>query len=112
MSVVMMVSGLLDVDMAQLGMQAGGAGIIGFVTGFAAKKVMKVIAVLFGAQVAFLAYLENQGIVSVDWTKLEGFASDASANAGAMRNIVDTVLATIPLGGGFAIGLAAGFKSA
>lgn len=106
-----MISELGNIDVAQLGFQTGGAAMVGFVMGYAAKMVLKLVMVVFGVQTAFLAYLERQGIISVDWSKVEGFASTAGSNAGKLQGIFDTLLASVPLGGGFTLGAAGGFKA-
>ena len=49
----------------------GFGGIAGFLVGFALKRIMKILAVIAGVFFAALMYLESQGIVNVNWDKLQ-----------------------------------------
>jgi uncharacterized membrane protein (Fun14 family) len=46
-------------------------GMIGFLIGFAIKKIMKILAVGAGIFFTALMYLESQNIVSINWGKLQ-----------------------------------------
>lgn len=48
----------------------GGGFFIGFITGYAIKKVIKLAAVIVGLFFAALAYLEYQRIFNIDWHKV------------------------------------------
>ncbi|MGC2574500.1 MAG: FUN14 domain-containing protein [Candidatus Nitrosopolaris sp.] len=50
---------------------AGGGFMLGAVTGYAIKKVMKIAAVVIGLFVAGLAYLSYRGWVDVKWAAME-----------------------------------------
>jgi uncharacterized membrane protein (Fun14 family) len=57
---------------------------IGFITGYAVKKVMKFAALIVGLFIAALAYLEYRRILSVDWNKVQAVSQngiDWAANA-------------------------------
>ena len=45
--------------------------LVGLITGYAIKKVIKLAAVIAGLFIAALAYLEYQQIVSVDWNRIQ-----------------------------------------
>jgi uncharacterized membrane protein (Fun14 family) len=49
----------------------GGGFFGGIVIGYALKKVAKVIAIVVGLFLAGLTYLQYQGIVSLNWNKLQ-----------------------------------------
>ena len=49
----------------------GFGGIVGFLVGFALKRMMKILAVIAGVFFAALLYLESQHIVNVNWDKLQ-----------------------------------------
>jgi uncharacterized membrane protein (Fun14 family) len=49
----------------------GFGGIVGFLVGFALKRIMKILAVIAGVFFAALLYLESQHIVNVNWDKLQ-----------------------------------------
>lgn len=57
-----------------------GAGGIGFVVGYAVKKVAKIIAVVVGLFFMGLAYLDYQGWAKIDWGKISNSTSAAVHN--------------------------------
>ena len=57
-------------DLAPFAGTVGGAFFIGFITGYAIKKVIKLAAVIVGLFIAALAYLQYQRILNVDWHKV------------------------------------------
>lgn len=58
-------------DFAPFAGTVGGGFFLGYLTGFAIKKVLKLAAVIVGLFIAGLAYLEYQRIVSVDWNRIQ-----------------------------------------
>ena len=63
----------------------GGGGLIGFLIGFLIKKLFKILAIIAGVFFAALMYLEQQGIVNVNWDKLQ------TISQGLLSTIVSTV---------------------
>ena len=57
-----------------------GAGGIGFVVGYAVKKVAKLLAVIVGLFFMGLAYLDYQGWAKIDWGKISNPTSAAVQN--------------------------------
>jgi uncharacterized membrane protein (Fun14 family) len=111
----------MEVDTAQLGMEIGGGGVLGFVTGYATKKVIKIIAVLIGAQLVLFKILETRGVIEINWGSLytgagnmTAAASETSVSGNASSNgngsLVDSLLSALPAGGGFVTGALLGFK--
>src|SRR5437667_482387 len=49
----------------------GGGFFLGALAGYAVKKVMKIATVIVGLFIAALAYLEYQGIIHVDWIRVQ-----------------------------------------
>jgi uncharacterized membrane protein (Fun14 family) len=49
----------------------GFGGLVGFLIGFALKRIMKILAVIAGVFFAALLYLESQHIVNINWDKLQ-----------------------------------------
>ena len=62
---------ITTIDIAPLVGTVGGGFFLGFITGYAIKKVLKLAAVIVGLFIAALAYLEYQRIVSVDWNRIQ-----------------------------------------
>ena len=53
----------------------GFGGIVGFLVGFALKRIMKILAVIAGVFFAALMYLESQGIMNIHWDKLQAISN-------------------------------------
>ncbi len=58
-------------DLAPFVGTVGGGFLIGLITGYAIKKVIKLAAVIVGLFFAALAYLQYQRILNVDWHKVQ-----------------------------------------
>jgi uncharacterized membrane protein (Fun14 family) len=72
----------------------GFGGIVGFLVGFALKRIMKILAVIAGVFFAALLYLESQHIVNVNWDKLQTVSNSI------LSTITTTTNATSTTGGG------------
>ncbi|MFB6188912.1 MAG: FUN14 domain-containing protein [Halapricum sp.] len=100
-------------DFTQLGLQIGGSGALGFLIGFAAKKVAKVIAVLVGLELVLFKFLESRGILSVNWHKLTaGIVQAGKEGQAHAQDWLMTFISTAGVGAGFAGGFFLGFKKA
>ncbi len=60
---------------------AGGGFLLGAVTGYAIKKVMKIAAVVIGLFLAGLAYLSYRGWVDVKWVAMENTSRSTLTSA-------------------------------
>jgi uncharacterized membrane protein (Fun14 family) len=69
-------------DLAPLAGSVGGGFFIGFITGYAIKKVIKLAAVIVGLFIAALAYLQYQRILNVDWERVQAIS----------QNVIDWVV--------------------
>src|SRR2546426_2203889 len=54
----------------------GGGFFIGLLAGYAIKKIIKIVAVIFGLFIAVLAYLEYQRIIDVNWAKIQAVSQN------------------------------------
>jgi uncharacterized membrane protein (Fun14 family) len=93
---------------------AGSGGIGGFVIGFALKKVMKIAAVIVGLFFTSLMYLQYQGILAINWDKLQSISESTLLMIGNLVNNVEpvsniTANVGIPLTGGLSAGIILGF---
>ena len=84
----------------------GGGFFGGLLLGYALKKIVKVIAVVVGAFIAGLAYLQYQQIASFDWNRIEGVVTATLGNVtsqissgqdGALRLLSTWRLLCMPL---------------
>jgi len=62
---------MIITDQISLGAPLVGGGLLGFATGFAMKKIMKLAFIILGLFALALGYLEYQKIISVNWTVIE-----------------------------------------
>ncbi len=94
-----------------LAFQAGGGFILGFASGYAAKKVLKIALVILGLFTLGLLYLANEGIISVNYEALKDKIEGAARGvAGAGTSLKTYVLMNVPFAASFLAGFAAGFK--
>jgi uncharacterized membrane protein (Fun14 family) len=112
----------MNFDLGNLATSVGIGGGLGFLVGYAVKKIFKIILVLAGLSIATLSYLQLQGIVAVNWDKLDSAArgtltgfnatSQLPAVAPALGEQILTAMSNsgIPLTGGLAAGFAFGFS--
>jgi uncharacterized membrane protein (Fun14 family) len=52
----------------------GFGGLVGYLIGIAIRYIVKIIAIIVGLFLAALMYLQSQGIVNVNWTKLQAMS--------------------------------------
>jgi uncharacterized membrane protein (Fun14 family) len=62
---------MIDNSIMPFASSIGFGGIVGFLVGFALKRIVKILAVIAGVFFAALLYLESQHIVNVNWDKLQ-----------------------------------------
>ena len=54
-----------------------GGFFVGVLIGYALKKVIKLVTVIFGLFISGLAYLQSQQIASINWNKLQQVSEGA-----------------------------------
>ena len=90
--------------------QLGTGGVLGFVVGYAIKKMIKIVIVVMGAFAALLIYLEYKGIINVNYDKFASLVGSASGLSGKASQWLLPIVAHLPFAGSFAVGAALGFK--
>jgi uncharacterized membrane protein (Fun14 family) len=86
----------------------GFGGITGFLVGIAIRYVIKIIAIIAGLFLAALMYLQSQGILNVNWGKLQTMSqpvlsavtnnlNSTATGHGAAPNIIHSNLAFLPI---------------
>src|SRR5919198_6449333 len=69
-------SRLIDTNsIMPLATTVGFGGIVGFLVGFALKQIIKILAVIAGLFFVALMYFQTQGIININWTKLQTIAN-------------------------------------
>ena len=101
---------MFEIDPIQIGIQTTGGGIAGFTLGYAAKKIVKFVFLFGGVAPGVLAYIDDQGVVPVPWEYISAISISPGEAATQAQALLDAMVGTIPLGGGFAVGTAIGFK--
>jgi uncharacterized membrane protein (Fun14 family) len=68
----------------------GGGFFAGILIGYALKKVIKIVAVIFGLFLAGLAYLQYHQIANINWNKLQ------TVSEGAITTLSNAIIMQIP----------------
>ena len=104
---------------------AGFGGLAGFLIGFVIKKLFKILAIIAGVFFAVLIYLEQQGMVNINWDKINtayhgslstvtnAITNSTSGGMGGSHTTATSLLPTltnlgIPLTGSTAVGFVIG----
>jgi len=104
---------MAEFNFTQLGLEVGGSGAIGFLIGFAAKKVAKVIAIIIGLELVLFKFLESREILTVNWNKLtNGIVKAGEEGQAKGQDWIMTFVSTAGVGAGFVGGFFLGFKKA
>lgn len=103
---------MTPVDPQQLGLELGSGAVIGLLTGFAAKKIAKFVALIVGLQMAFFKFLESRGVLNVNWGAVTESMGDVVqvANQNTPPTLIETILSTLSVGAGFTGGFFLGFR--
>jgi uncharacterized membrane protein (Fun14 family) len=103
-----------QIDWSTLGKEVGLGAIFGFATGFAAKKAMKAVLIVIGMLLLLAVFLEQKGIITVQWDVLEATYAQ-SINSKALTETISQFAQRlgdlIPVSGGFVAGFLLGFRA-
>ena len=111
-----------SIGIGGLATSIGIGGFLGFLMGYAIKKILKIIIVVAGLLVGIMYYLQYNGLVALNWAKVEatlgsvmtnfnGFSLNTPFLPGISDQILDAISNSgIPLTGGFAAGFAFGLS--
>jgi uncharacterized membrane protein (Fun14 family) len=111
-----------SIGIGGLATSIGIGGFLGFLMGYAIKKILKMIIVVAGLLVGIMYYLQYNGLVALNWAKVEATLGNAMTNfngislntpffPGISDQILDAISNSgIPLTGGFAAGFAFGLS--
>lgn len=101
---------MVDINIAQLGLEFGSGAIIGALIGFTTKKIAKLLAVIIGAELALFKFLEAKGLIVVRWDELTGGLLKAPNQLPSTDRWIEPLLSTLSIGVGFTGGFYLGFR--
>lgn len=89
--------------------QLGVGGVLGFTTGFAIRKLGRIVAFFVGTEICILQYLAYRQWLVMDWRRI---AKDLQPklDRSVWRAGVDIVLYKLPFASAFSAGMAAGLR--
>jgi len=90
--------------------QLGVGGILGFIVGYAVKKLTKLIAVLAGLFSLLLIYLGYEGVISINYDKLTEMLQKIMGTAYQASNWLTVIVTNLPFAGSFIASVAVGLK--
>ncbi len=91
--------------------QMGGAGGLGFITGYAIKKILQAVMIIVGVFVMGLFTLASTGSVTIHWDKVFANANVASAQVADFAAATSSVVFQhFPITAGFGLGFIFAFK--
>jgi uncharacterized membrane protein (Fun14 family) len=111
-----------SIGIGGLATSIGIGGFLGFLMGYAIKKILKIIIIVAGLLVGILYYFQYNGLIALNWAKVEetignlttnlsGFDLNTPFFPGIGDQIMDAISNSgIPLTGGFAAGFAFGLS--
>lgn len=86
----------------------GGMGVLGVISGFAVKKMLKIGVMIAGFCVLLVAYLDSKTAFDIKWEQSASVVE--GLDIGALSSmVVDFVLGFAPAVGGFSAGFMIGF---
>jgi uncharacterized membrane protein (Fun14 family) len=106
---------LLDVEnLGSMATSLISGTVVGILIGYAVKKVLRIGLVILGTFFTALTYLQYQGVLSVNWDKVEVISRNsltAIMDSEMTGNTANPILSNLglPLTGGMAMGFAIGF---
>jgi uncharacterized membrane protein (Fun14 family) len=98
-------------SLSPLLVQLGFGGALGFVIGFALKKLLKIILVLIGLYFASLFYLAHMGFITINYDKFRELYQTLTERLMQEGFTIPAFLTSnLPLAGSFIVGLGTGLK--
>lgn len=94
--------------------QIGGGGVIGFIIGYAVKKIFKILIVLGGLALLGLLYLSHFGYLTINWEKFSSAMStwiEKLTLTGGLTGYAAIIASNLPFAGAFITGIALGLKA-
>ena len=90
--------------------QLGVGGVAGLCSGYALKKMGKVVAFIIGLAFIGLQLLAYKGIININYDALQQWGSELIGQVGALEGVMTLIIANLPFAASFLVGLAIGLK--
>lgn len=90
--------------------QIGIGGVGGFLVGYALKKFAKLVAIFLGLGFVVLQYLAYVGVIAINYGAMKDWALSIVGQASGLGGAIYNILANLPFGASFVIGLYLGIK--
>ena len=90
--------------------QLGVGGIAGFCTGYALKKMGKIVAFIVCIMFIGLELLAYKGKFNINYDGLQKLGSELFGQVGALEGVLTLIIANLPFTDIFLVGLAIGLK--
>ena len=90
--------------------QLGIGGVLGFFSGYAIKKLTKLIAALVGLLALLLIYLGYEGIITINYEKLTEKVQNLIGVISQAPDLITPIVSSLPFAGSFIAGAALGLK--
>ena len=90
--------------------QLGVGGVAGLCVGYALKKIGKLFAILLGLAFLGLELLAYKGIININYTALEEWATELIGQVGVAEGILTVIIGNLPFAASFLVGFAIGLK--
>ncbi|WP_054839862.1 FUN14 domain-containing protein [Thermococcus sp. JCM 11816] len=98
----------MEFDMGGMfGGDLGVGAIVGFVTGYALKKFVKIVMTLIGAYLLSLFWLQQKGVITINTDKLFNLSENVTQQ---VLGLGQKALGILPGTGAFVAGFYLGFK--
>ncbi|WP_297509397.1 FUN14 domain-containing protein [Thermococcus sp.] len=97
----------MDLNLNGIVGDVGVWGVVGFITGYALKKLLKLTMALIGAYILSLFYLQQKGVITINTDKLFNLANNITQQ---VMGLGQKVLGILPGTGSFVAGFYIGFK--
>lgn len=90
--------------------QLGVGGVAGLCVGYALKKIGKLFAIILGLAFLGLELLAYKGIININYTALEEWATELIGQVGVAEGILTVIIGNLPFAASFLVGFAIGLK--
>lgn len=97
----------MEFDVSGMVGDVGVGAIVGFVTGYALKKLMKIAMAIIGAYILSLFYLQHKGVITINTERLFNLTGSLTRQ---VVSLGQKVLGILPGTSAFVAGFYLGFK--